>query len=119
MEADYLENVLALLAKHLPNLFLLHIGLKTTSHQHRRVDPAALYAPLDAYVRQNTPRLGHFTVSISYSVFQQLFETARSQIINQQGVNVSQLSYMADEFWRNLDGNYVTVPIPQAKNLYS
>lgn len=113
LENVQLNRVLAVLSEYLPNLARLHLGLKTKGHQYRRVDPDAFFAPLDAFARRHVPRLRQFTVSPSQSVWQQLYETARSQILTQSGMTIDQQQpVMPDQFRRNLDGSFVMVRIP-------
>lgn len=111
-DARQLQGIMDLLSDNMPNLSRLHLGMKSSVWTTRRVNDAAFYAPFDAFARRHGARLTLFAVSVATSIFFQLSERAAVQV--KQGLTSEMPGCMPDEFWRNLDGSFVKVPLGPA-----
>lgn len=107
VKGEYIKEALELLADNLPGLTQLHVALKTAGQLYlRKLDAASFFAPLDAFMCCQKPRLASFAVSPSESVFNELlFPAIRSVKKSDLGAKVDQVTSVVYQFWRNLDGS--------------
>ncbi|KAK7423419.1 hypothetical protein QQZ08_009097 [Neonectria magnoliae] len=115
-EGEPLESILTILSANFPNLTRLHLVLKMSEREFRRVDFRGIFRPVDAIVRSR-PGLHQFTISPSRSVFTPFYKALHEELRTKLGVH--QISRLPYEVWRNLSGSFVLSQIIPGKGIMS
>ncbi|EEU37421.1 uncharacterized protein NECHADRAFT_86237 [Fusarium vanettenii 77-13-4] len=94
LNQDDLESILTILFSHFPALRSLHLALKMQVNIQLPVHLGATLRVLDSFVRNTNLK---FTVSVTSSVFRQLYRTVRG------GITGGNLLFSDYQLWRHLD----------------
>ncbi|CAG9990370.1 unnamed protein product [Clonostachys byssicola] len=103
LNQDDLKSILTILSSHFPSLRFLHLALKMQVNIQLPVRLGATLRVLDSFIRNKSLK---FTVSVTSSVFRQLYRTVREEITGGKGP----YDFSDYQLWRHLVGTFELVP---------